>query len=61
MWLLVAMVAASIMVSGHPDRAACEHQMAELQAQNVPAKCIAEPALNGTFTLIPCNGFCGPK
>jgi len=57
-WILIGIVAGSIVVSGHPSREACEGRAVMLREQKVVAKCVEMPKLSN-FTINGTGMWCG--
>lgn len=57
-WILIGVVAGSIVVSGHDTKEACKGREAMLLEQKIPAKCVEAPGQGITFTGTGTLQFC---
>ena len=55
-WILIAVVAGSIVTSGHETKEACMGRVATLQEQKITAACYSAPA--PAYTSSSTNVFC---
>lgn len=49
-WILIAVVAGSLVVSSHDTKEACSGRVATLAEQKITAKCVEAPTAYGTIT-----------
>lgn len=49
MWILIGVVAGSLVVSSHDNKEACEGRAVTLREAKVAAKCVEAPGISSTF------------
>lgn len=58
-WVLIGVVAGSLVVSGHDTKEACMGREAMLREQKIPATCVRAPSFSsGLITISPSFTCC---
>ena len=58
-WIMIAVVAGSIVVSEHKDKEACLGRVATLAEQKIAGKCVEAPSLYGVSGIVGGYYVCG--